>query len=232
MTSFQTTCWTLVLTAGSGGEADRKEALNKLCTAYWPPAYAYIRRRGNGDEESRDLTQEFFARLLEKNWLESAVPERGKFRAFLLTMLKRFLANEHDFRTAEKRGGHTVILPLELVGGLEVADPSATPEQAYDRRWALTVMMRASARLHEEAVAAGKGPLFSALAPFIAAEPEPGVYEMTGAAFGMSKAAVGMAVHRMRLRLRELTRSEVAETLSERGSVDAELQELMAALRG
>ena len=91
MTSFQTTCWTLVLTAGSGGEDARQSALDKLCRTYWPPACAYIRRRGHDEEEARDLTQEFFARLLEKNWLESAAPERGRFRAFLLTMLKRLV---------------------------------------------------------------------------------------------------------------------------------------------
>ena len=231
MTEFQTTCWTLVLTAGSGGEEERCAALNELCSAYWTPAYAYIRRRGQGEEEARDLTQEFFARLLEKNWLESAAPERGKFRAFLLTMLKRFLANEHDFATREKRGGGAVLLPLDWDEAPEVADKIESPEQAFDRRWALTVMHRAAVRLRAEAEVSGRLPLFAALSPFIAADAEPGVYEETGAAFGMSKAAVAMTIHRLRLRLRELTREEVAETVADRSNLEAEMQELMAALR-
>ena len=232
MTDFQTTCWTLVITAGSGGEEERLAALNKLCLAYWPPAYAYLRRRGQGEEDARDLTQEFFARLLEKNWLESAAPERGKFRAFLLTMLKRFLSNEHDFATRQKRGGGALLLPLDWSEAPEIPHGGESPEQAFDRRWALTVMHRAAGKLRSEAEAAGRAALFTALSPFISADPEPGIYEETGLTFGMSKAAVAMAMHRLRLRLRELTREEVAETLSDRGNVDAEMQELMAALRG
>jgi len=232
MTEFQTTCWTLVLTAGSGSEEARISALNRLCSAYWTPAYAYIRRRGQGEEESRDLTQEFFSRLLEKNWLETAAPERGRFRAFLLTMLKRFLANEYDYRTSKKRGGGAEAFALDWNEAPEIPDNSESPEKAFDRRWALTVMHRAAGRLRSEAESAGRAPLFNALSPFIAADPEPGVYEETSATFGMSKTAIAMAVHRLRLRLRELTREEVAETLSDRGNVDSEMQELMAALRG
>lgn len=232
MSDFQTTCWTLVLTAGSGAPEDRGAALERLCRAYWPPAFAYIRRRGHGEEEARDLTQEFFARLLEKNWLESADRERGKFRSFLLIMLKRFLANEHDFRTREKRGGGVATLSLDWSEAPDVPDSSETPEQAFDRRWALTVMHRAAEKLRGEAEAAGRAALFAAASPWIASDPPAGVYEEIAGTLGTSKAAVSMAVHRLRLRLRELTRTEVAETLSDRGCVDAEMQELMAALRG
>lgn len=232
MAEFQTTCWTLVLTAGKGGEADRAAALEQLCRSYWPTAYAYIRWRNADEETARDLTQEFFARLLEKNWLESAAPAQGKFRAFLLTMLKRFLANEYDYRTRLKRGGGAAALPLDWSEAPEVADTAESPEQAFDRRWALTVMQRAAAALRAEAESAGRASLFHALSPHIASDPEPGVYEEIAASMGMSKPAVAMAVHRLRLRLRELTRSEIAETLTDRGSVENELAELMSALRG
>lgn len=229
MSDFQTTCWTLVLTAHNGGEDDRSAALERLCRAYWPPAFAYIRRCGHPEEEARDLTQEFFARLLSKNWLEAADPGRGKFRSFLLMTLKRFLLNEHDFRTREKRGGGAAL--LDLSEAPEIADSTGSPEQAFDRRWALTVMQRAAGKLRAEAEAAQRQVLFEALSPYIAADPEPGTYEALGASLGMSKASIAMAVHRLRLRLRELTRAEVAETLTDRATLDDEMQELMAALR-
>lgn len=231
MSLFQTTRWTLVLDASSGSDAGRLAALNRLCQAYWPPAFAYIRRRGHDEEAARDLTQGFFEKLLEKDWLADAEPDRGKFRSFLLTMLKRYLANEHDFRTRMKRGGGAAAISLDWSESPDVSDPAETPEQAFDRRWALEVINRAGERLRSEATASGRGALFLAVSPFVAAEAEPGAYEQIAADLGMTKSAVAMAVHRLRLRLRELIREEVAETLIDRSKVDVEMQELMSALR-
>lgn len=231
MSDFQTTCWTLVFTAGNGGESERFAALERLCQSYWHPAHAYIRRRGHSEDEALDLTQEFFSRLLALNWLQSADPHRGRFRTFLLTMLQRFLANEHDFATRAKRGGSSSILPLDNPLVPEIPDPSESPEHAFDRRWALTVMHRAASRLRTEAEASSRADLFTALSPLLASDPDPGAHDAIASQFGLSKGAVAMAIHRLRLRLRELTRDEIADTLSDRSSVDAEMQELMAALR-
>ncbi len=231
MAEFQSTCWTLVLTAAEGDPEARQTALERLCSGYWPPVYAYIRRRGQGEEEARDLTQEFFARLLEKGWLQAADPTRGKFRAFLLTTLKRFLADVHDWAVRQKRGGGAVHIPLDWEEAEAIREPAESPEAAFDRRWALTVLWKAGERLREEAEAAGRQEIFSLLGPFIASEPEAGDYDAVGARTGLSRAAVSMAVHRLRVRLRELMRAEVAETLADRAAVDAEMAELMAALR-
>jgi RNA polymerase sigma factor (sigma-70 family) len=232
MAEFQTTCWTLIMAATEGTPETRHEALGRLCRAYWMPVFAYIRRRGQPEEEARDLTQGFFARLLEKHWLDLADQERGKFRGFLLTMLKRYLADQHDYETRQKRSGGHTHFSIDWAEAPEIPDRAETPDQAYDRRWALTVLHRATGRLRAEAEVSGRLPLFVALAPFIGSEPPPGRYEQVGNEVGLSRAAVAMAVSRLRLRLRELARSEVAETLTDRQAVETELQELMTALRG
>ena len=231
MADFKTTCWTLVMTTTHGTDVARQAALERLCQDYWPPVYSYIRRRGQGEEESKDLTQEFFARLLEKRWLVGADPELGKFRAYLLTMLKRFLAGSYDHDTRQKRGGGALHFRLDWDSIPEIADKADTPEEAFDRRWALTVVHRAMARVHKEAEASGRLILFAALSPFVLTEPEPGAYEQVAAELHLSRSAIAMAVHRLRLRLRELVRSEIAETLINHSAVETEMQELMAALR-
>jgi RNA polymerase sigma-70 factor (ECF subfamily) len=146
-------------------------------------------------------------------------------------MLQRFLANEHDFATRAKRGGTSTILPLDNPLVPEIPDHSESPEHAFDRRWALTVMHRAASRLRTEAEASSRADLFTALSPLLASDPDPGAHDAIASQFGLSKGAVAMAIHRLRLRLRELTRDEIADTLSDRSSVDAEMQDLMAALR-
>ena len=154
------------MTTTHGTEDARQAALESLCRDYWPPVYSFIRRRGQGDEEAKDLTQEFFARLLEKRWLDGADPEQGKFRAYLLTMLKRFLADSHDHDTRQKRGGGAWHFRLDWEGMPEIADVADTPEEAFDRRWALTAVHRAMAKVHKEAEASGRLALFTALSPF------------------------------------------------------------------
>ncbi len=219
------------MAACEGTPESRLAALEGLCSAYWPAVFVYIRRRGKDEEEARDLTQEFFASLLEKNWLATVDQDQGRFRAFLLTLVKRFLADEHDYATRKKRGGGVPLLSLDWTNAPEVPDSQDSPELAFDRRWALTVVSRAGDRLKAEVEASGRGDLFSVLAPFVAEEPESGAYDAASGVLGMSRAAISMAVHRLRLRLRALVRAEVAETLSDPAAVDGEMQELIAALR-
>jgi RNA polymerase sigma-70 factor (ECF subfamily) len=206
--------------------------LATLCRDYWPAVFIYIRRQGRDEEAARDLTQEFFARLLDKEWLQGVRPEVAKFRAFLLTTVKRFLNGEYLRQTALKRGGSAQPLSLDWENLPPLAAEGLTPEQAFDRQWALAVINRAMTTLREEADAAGRGRLFAEVAEFISNEPEPGAYHRPAAVLGLSRTAVAMAVHRLRLRLRELVRTEVAQTLSDPQRVEAELRELMAALRG
>lgn len=235
MSEFATTRWSLVLAAGRDG-LGRDAALARLCEDYWRPLYAYVRRVGYGPEEARDLTQEFFARLLEKGWLDGVEQEGGRFRSFLLCALRRLLIDLRKHGAAAKRGGGARPLSIDweaAEGGwrIEPAGREETPERSFDRRWAMEVMHRALGRLRAEAEAARKAELFAALQPFLAAEAEPGDYERAGGALGLSPNAVAAAVRRLRMRYRELFRAEVAETLADPARVDEELRHLLAALR-
>src|SRR5271165_2509283 len=161
---FATTHWSVVLRAGDGGSPESAAALEKLCRAYWYPLYAFVRSTGQGPEEARDLTQEFFARLLEKGWLTGADPDRGRFRTFLLAALKHFLANEwHRTQTIKRGGGQERIILDELDAEAQFAlEPrdGTTPESLYDRRWATTLIARAQDRLRDEMIAGGEGEKF------------------------------------------------------------------------
>lgn len=223
--------------AASGVPAEQQAAaLEELCRTYWYPLYAYIRRRGNGPHDAQDLTQEFFARLLEKQWLEGIERNGSRFRSFLLTALNRFLANEHDRANAAKRGGGRPIISLDAEQAEEryshepVTDE--TPEQIFDRRWALTVLDRAFAQLKAETAATGKTRQFELLNPFLSREPEPGEYASVASALGAVGGTVGVLVHRLRQRYRELVRAEITHTLADASQVDAEMAELFSALRG
>jgi RNA polymerase sigma factor (sigma-70 family) len=228
---FATTRWTVVLRAGGEAGREREESLATLCRDYWRPVFAYVHRRGHDLEAARDLTQEFFARLLEKEWLAGLRREGGRFRGFLQTAVKRFLTNEAEFRTAAKRGGGLVPVPLDWAEAAELPGREETPEEAFDRRWALTVINRAAERLRNEAASSGRARIFETLSEHLAEDPPTGAYERLGAALGMTRGTVAMQVHRLRARWRELIRLEVADTLAERKEVDEEMRELMAALR-
>ena len=164
MGRFNSTQWSLVLAAAGRSTPESENALGALCAAYWPPLYAYIRRRGYEISEAQDLTQAFFVRLLEKNYLGDANREKGKFRSFLLASLNHFLANEWDRRQAQKRGGGVTIIPLEMdsAEGYYRTDRAdlLTPEKLFERRWALTVIDLALKRLEEEFTDNGRGRLF------------------------------------------------------------------------
>jgi DNA-directed RNA polymerase specialized sigma24 family protein len=229
---FATTRWTLVIAASGTDEAAKEKALADLCAAYWRPIFAYIRRRGHGVEQAKDLTQEFLGRVLERDWLAGLTREGSKFRAFLLVAVKRFLAVEYERQSAQKRGGGAIALSLDSADIMEPASPDETPERAYDRRWALTVIDRAAERLRAEASASGRTALFARVAGYLSGDPEPGAYEGAAHELGMSRAAVAMTVHRLRLRLREHIRAEIGDTTSSTREIEGEMRDLMSALRG
>jgi RNA polymerase sigma-70 factor (ECF subfamily) len=232
---FATTRWSVVLAAGeelapAGGAG--KVALEELCQTYWYPLYAYVRRRGYGAADAQDLTQAFFARLLEKNVVQAADPQKGKFRSFLLTALKDFLSNERRRAHTLRRGGGLLVVPLELEDGetrysREPAD-ERTPEDLFEHRWGLTILERAMARLREEHAAGGKQQLFERLKGCLGGNTAP--YKEIAAQTGMTEGSVKVAVHRLRSRYGELLRDEVAQTVGAADDVEQELRELFEAL--
>jgi RNA polymerase sigma factor (sigma-70 family) len=233
---FATTHWTVVLTAGRRATPEADRALEELCRTYWYPLYAYVRRRGHSPPDAQDLTQEFFARLLAKHWIESADREKGRFRTFLLTARSRFLANEWDRAGTQKRGGHAVHLPLdtETAETRYEADSalSLTPDRLYDRHWAMTLLDRALSRLRTEQERAGKAKEFAVLSPFLTAERGSIPYAQAAAQLGVSEAAARQAVHRVRKRFREMFREEITQTVAVPEEVDEEIRHLLAALSG
>jgi RNA polymerase sigma-70 factor (ECF subfamily) len=231
---FAATRWSVVLAAGHRSSPDSQQALESLCRTYWFPLYVYVRRRVPNVYEAQDLTQEFFATLLEKNALEAADRERGRFRWFLLTAFKHFLADEWDKAKAQKRGGGCRTIPLNLESGecryaLEPVD-DLSPERLYEKQWALTFLEHVLNRLRDEFVANGKEQQFQTLKPFLGGNHEPGSYENAARALGLSEAAAKVAAHRMRRRYREVLRAEIAETVAEPGEVDDEIRNLRATL--
>jgi RNA polymerase sigma factor (sigma-70 family) len=233
---FATTRWSQVIAAGQAPTVDSREALARLCELYWYPLYAYVRRWGYDADQAQDLTQEFFARLLEKHYLRAADPARGRFRSFLLASLKHFLSNERDRAGAVKRGGRATVVPLELENAegrycREPAD-SETPETIYERRWALTLLERTLARLRHELEAAGKQALFARLEGHLTGDQETLPYADLCAELGMSEGAIKVAVHRLRRRFGALLREEISETVSDSAEVDDEIRQLFQALKG
>ncbi len=231
---FATTQWSVVLCAGESQTPKSAIALDKLCSSYWYPLYAFVRNRGHSPEEARDLTQEFFARLLEKKWLKAADPQRGRFRSFLLSSLKHFLANEWDRAQTLKRGGGRECIALD---GLEAEErfalepkDTATPEALYDRRWAMTLLARAQDRLRDEMTAAGQAERFTALEPALAGERVDEGYAALAARFGLAETGVKAMVLRLRRRFRVLLREEISETLDISQDPETEMRELLTAL--
>jgi RNA polymerase sigma-70 factor (ECF subfamily) len=228
---FATTRWTVVLTAGRRTAPEADVALQDLCRTYWYPLYAFVRRQGHSKEDSEDLVQGFFARFLDKNYLEGLSRDKGKFRAFLLASLKHFLANEWDRATRQKRGGNAPHLSLDWQDAdsryqLDPAD-HLTPDKLYDRAWAVTLLERVLLRLKEECV--GKSAEFDTLKPFLSAAADTIPYEAVAAGLGISAGTARVAVHRLRRRYRDLLRDEIAQTLTEPGQLDEELRALLSA---
>jgi RNA polymerase sigma factor (sigma-70 family) len=234
---FATTRWSLVLRAGAGVSVPgADEALASLCETYWYPLYAYLRSQGRNADEAQDLTQAFFARMLEKKSIRHADPARGRFRAFLLTSLKNFAANERNRELASKRGGRTQTLSLDVEsaeGRLQLEPPSdETPETIFDRRWAVTLLDRALARLRADTLHSGKAQHFDRLQPYLVGDQPQLSYAETGSVLGMSDGAVKVAVHRLRRQFRDVVRDEIAHTVSSPEEIDDELRHLWSAVRG
>ena len=231
---FATTHWSVVLMAARDDTPRAQPALEHLCRLYWYPLYAFARRRGCSPPDAQDLTQAFFARLLEKNWVGDADRNRGKFRTFLLTAMSRFLAGEWDKVRAQKRGGGMTFLPLQGDGAetryaLEPAD-SSTPEQAFERRWALALLESVLRQLQAEYDDEGNGKLFAVLGPALLGGRDKQPYAAMAGQLGLQEGATRVAVHRLRKRYRHLLRSEIARTMAETDNVDEELRHLFAVL--
>ena len=233
---FATTRWTMVRAAGESASPAAADALESLCAAYWFPLYAYVRRHGFSNEDAEDLTQTFFAKLLERHDFAGLKQENGRFRAFLLAALKNFLANERDRAGRLKRGGHITHLSLDWQSAdtrFQIADGGLIPpDAAYDREWAVSLLDRVLVRLgEEESAAEGKAERFERMKLFLTMGKGEIPYASAAAALAMDEGAVRVAVHRLRKRYRELLRNEVAETLSDPAMVDEELAVLLGAFR-
>lgn len=219
---FDTTRWSLILHAGAEGTG----ALEALCRTYRPPVLAYVRAHRASREDAEDLTQAFFAHLLEHRLAARADPERGRFRAFLLTSLKHFLASDFARASAQRRGGGLDDLPLdEIEPGIDDG-----PEQTFEREWAQTVLREALSRLQTEAGQAGKEMLFQRLRPFLLETPDDDEYEAVATALGLRRNTLAVAVHRLRARLQELVRVVVADTVADKEQGELELRRMRVAL--
>ena len=232
---FTTTHWSVVLAAGRGDSPASQQALERLCRTYWYPLYAFVRRQGPGPEEAQDLTQEFFARFLAKDYVGLADPARGRFRTFLLTSLKNFLAEAHRHATRLKRGGGQSVVSWDGMPPEQryLAEPQheTTAETLYEQRWALTLLESALARLGAELASAGKERLFTELKDRLWGEPGAASYAELAARLDLSEGALKVAVHRLRQRFRELLREEVAQTVANPAEIDAELRHLVQVVR-
>jgi RNA polymerase sigma-70 factor (ECF subfamily) len=231
---FATTHWSVVLQAAETDSPHAADALARLCRAYWYPLYAHVRRQGHGVEDAQDLTQEFFARLLERKHLRLADRNRGRFRTFLLTSLKHFLINEWKQVNRQKRGGGRQIVSLdaeetETRFRAELAD-DRSPDKAFERRWAMVLLERVLDQLQEEFAAAERRQLFEELKSSLTGEDNESTYVEIGLRLGMSESNLKVTVHRLRRRYRELLREEIARTVEDPKSIDEEMRDLFAAL--
>lgn len=225
---FRTTQWSVVL-ASRSGDLHSRAALEALCSAYREPVLAFIRRQPRFRDQAEDLTQAFFLDFLAARTHAAADPLRGRFRNFLLGALKHFLSHAAAHAGAARRGGGVQMQSLDAPGAVEPPDGD-DPELAFERAWAMTVLRRAFAKLHAEAVAAGKERLYAAAAEFVLEPPEPARYAEVAALLGMRRNTFAVAVHRMRERLRTLVRAELAETVANAAELDDEQMVLRRAL--
>jgi RNA polymerase sigma factor (sigma-70 family) len=230
---FDTTHWTVVIAAGRGSSREAEVALEELCRTYWFPLYVYVRRQTPTREDAEDLTQAFFARFLEKNYLEKLSSQKGKFRAFLLASLKHFLANEWDRASRQKRGGGVMPLSLDWQSAdaryqTEPVD-NLSPDKLYDRAWAITLLQKVLARLREENATPDKLRLFEQLKAFLMVGTSAIPYGEAAARLNLTEGAARVAVHRLRRRYRELLREEISQTLSDTADIAEEMRTLFSA---
>lgn len=231
---FNTTHWSVVLLAGKSSSPQRSAALEKLCRAYWQPLYFFARRKGHAEEDAKDFTQQFFARLLERNDFESVDPDKGKFRTFLLTSFSHFLSNELDRARAAKRGGGQKILSFDELqpDRLDEIGQAAelSPDALFDLRWAMTVMETALTGLRKELSSSGKAAQFEGLKRFLTEDAGEGEYAAVAQQLSMTPSSVAVTVHRLRSRYREFVRAEVAQTVRNPLELDQEMRHLCEVL--
>jgi len=231
---FTTTHWSVVLDAGRGDSPQASAALARLCQIYWYPVYIFVRRLGHGPEDAKDLTQEFFFRLVEKDYLSGLDRQTGKFRSFLLVVLKRFLANEWDRANRQKRGGGRKIVSLDEVDTelryLNEPVDDRTPEKLFEQRWALAVLEQVINRLQAEMAEAGKAELFRELKNFLGGDGGGSSYAEVAARLQMNEGALRVAVHRLRRRYREILREEIASTVATPEQIEDEIRHLFLSL--
>lgn len=230
---FRTTHWSAVLRVGYGAEKEAGAALNELCEVYWYPLYAFVRRQGYGPAEAEDLTQGFFARLLDGDFVKRADPQKGRFRAFLITAFRRFVANEWQRQHTQKRGGFTTTLSIDatLAESRYGAEPTpgASADVMYERQWAETLLEQVMRRLQGEYVDSGRGLLFERLEPCLNRDETAALYVDIARELGLTEAAVKMAMQRLRARYRALLREEIARTVASPEDVEGEIRDLFAA---
>lgn len=227
---FPVTQWTVVLKAGATPSPESAAALARLCAAYWYPLYVYVRRSGYAPADAEDLTQEFFARLLEHQWVARVDPDKGRFRSFLLMVMKRFLVKEWDKAKAVKRGGQVqcISLSFDTAETRYIQEPAdtRTPEQVFEKQWSLTLLASVLGKLRASYEQDGKGELFCVLEPCLVGARENQPYAELGARLGLAEGAVRTAVFRLRQRYREFLEAEIAQTVASPEEVGEELRHL------
>lgn len=233
-TQFTATHWSVVLAARDGTSTQAAGALEKLCCTYWYPLYAFVRRKGRSAHDAQDLTQGFFAHLLQRSFLENVGPLKGKFRSFLLAALNHFLSDEWDKARAAKRGGGQTFISLDDHDAEELylaePDSTTTAEKIFEQRWALALLAQAFARLSEEFAAAGKTREFDHLKVFLSTPTSDGAYDAVAAELEMAVATVAVKVHRLRQRYGELIRAEIADTVASPADIEEEMTHLFDAV--
>jgi RNA polymerase sigma-70 factor (ECF subfamily) len=234
MSLFPSTSWSLVLSAGETGATASNGALAQLCEAYWRPLYVYARGRGFGIEDAADSTQGYFATLLEKRYVRDARADRGRFRAFLLTSFRHYLANEFDKQRAQKRGGGLVAIPFAVESAERnySIEPShrLTPDKLFERQWAVTLIGRALSCVQNDMETLGKGAIFEEMRVHLTGEGSEQSYEEQASRHGMTAGAFKTEVHRLRKRFRSAVREQVAATIESPDQIDEELRFLFEAL--
>jgi RNA polymerase sigma-70 factor (ECF subfamily) len=232
---FPTTAWTVVSRARSGGDSEAREALAFLCAAYWLPLYSFARRLGYASDDALDMTQGYFALLIEKDYLADVRLREGRFRAFLLTSFRHFVSKERDRARALKRGGGRAPLSIDLAEaeGRYADEPldALDPEALFERRWALTILERAMAHLREEFAGAGRQAEFEQLEHYLTGSEPRTQYHDVAERLGTTEGAVKKMVHRLRRRYGQLLREEIGATVADPAEIDSELRHLLSAVR-
>jgi RNA polymerase sigma factor (sigma-70 family) len=232
--SFPTTRWSLILASASDSRSQAERALGELCRVYWYPVYSFARRRSSSADEAQDLTQDFFLYLLQGTVFASANPGLGRFRSFLITALRNFLADQADRRNARKRGGGVVTVPIDLSGAEErfARDLHSieTPEKVFDRQWALALVSRTCDQLQDALAREGKGGLFHHLRAFLPGGSDPPSYANLAVELKTTESSVKVTIYRLRRRYRDLLRANVSHTLADPKDIDDEIRFLLDSL--